>query len=548
MFRVNRIFTQLSWYSARDKSSGKMSVFQMNLVDLSQWRVFAIPVTISVILRFYQLSTESLWIDEILSYEDGLSITSKVFDNLSVRPLYYLLLRVWMFGGLGDAWLRSFSILLDLGAMTLAYRLCHDVFGRRVAFLTTLMMALSPLLINHAQEIRMYPLINVFTLGGSLALAQALSYPTQKRIGIWAIMRLLGIFTSPLMLLMILPDTLLYGFKYWRRWSQLRLFVYGLLLIAFTWMPLALNSLFQATGRYATEHSDPHSFSIPVSEILALLTNFTVHWPLIGLSRLSTPLPLLYYKFFTLLLVFILMVALFKIRLSPNNNVLWITSWAFLPGIVHFLGSELFLSGSLFTTRYFLYLSPYIIMLLAYGFERILIWQPKIAVLVAIFYFVAVSGGLAQYYTQLYRNDWQGVADTVEAMEQPGDVVVNFTLMGHHSFPRYYEGNSSVTTIHIPRRLAPCSITEPTSEIVSPGDASCLDERADIVQASLSQLPKAERLWIVCFAGCHHGEDYKRITTTVLGATVRETSQQRFDAISQHDFEAVELHLIEAIH
>lgn len=549
MFNTNRLLESLLWYRQRVSLARRSNFIAKIPTNRWTWSTLAIPLIVSLILRLYQLSTESLWIDEMLSYEDGMLMASKVFNELGVRPLYYILLKVWMIGGQSDAWLRGFSVVVDLVAISLAFWLCQYLFNRRTAFLTAFVMALSPLMINHAQEIRMYPLINVFTLGGTLALAHALNNPAKKWIGLWAVMRLLGILTSPLMILMFLPDTVLYGFKYWRRWPQLRLFGYGLVFVAFAWGPIALGALFHATSDYATEHANSNGLSLPISEIFGMLTNFTVYWPLVGLESLSTPLPELYYKFFTVLLAFILLLALLKIKLSPDNKVLWLAAWAFLPAIVHFLGSELFLSGALFRVRYFLYVSPYVIMLLAYGFERIRNWQPKVASLVAMLYLIAAFGGLAQYYTQLYRDDWRGVATAVEAMEQPGDVVINFTLMGNYSFPRYYEGDAAVATIHIPRSLARCSIKEPevTAGEISPAMAACLDERAKLVQASLSQLPEAKSMWLVCFTDCEIGKDYERIAKTVLGENLRETSEQRFDTLSKHDFSAIELHHLESL-
>ncbi|MDB9526093.1 hypothetical protein PN498_08850 [Oscillatoria sp. CS-180] len=508
-----------------------------------KWMPLIVPIAIAFILRLYQISAESVWIDELNSYEDAILMES---GNLGIRPLYYLLLRVWMLGGKSDAWLRGFSVLLDLGAIAVAYLLCQYAISRRAACLTALMMALSPLLINHAQEIRMYPLITLLTVSGTLMLAYALERPTKGLIALWAVLRLAAMFTSPLMIIMFLPDCVLYGLKYWRRWPQLRLFFYGLLFVGVGWAPLVLREVFSATENYVAEHSEYESFSVPITQIFAKLTTFTVYWPLVGLENIPNPVPQLFYKAFTLLLVGLLIFAIIKIRPSLDNKVLWIGAWALLPTLAQFFGSELFLSGTLFRARYFLYTVPYLMMLLAYGFDQIRAWKPLIAGLVAALYLVAVGGGLAQYYTQIYRNDWQGAAEVIEAQEQSGDAIINFTMMADYNFPRYYKGDLTVSSIHLPRTLSRCVIAEPSATETSEAITACLQDRGDLVQESVVDLPEADRLWLVCYVGCRESEDYDRITEAVLGENFQETSFQRFDALTKHDFEAVELHLLES--
>ncbi|HEY9887589.1 MAG TPA: glycosyltransferase family 39 protein [Candidatus Obscuribacterales bacterium] len=507
-----------------------------------QWLPLAIALVIAALLRLYQISTESLWTDELNSYEDARDLAS---GNLGVRPLYYLLLRVWMVVGDGDGWLRCLAVLFDLGAIAIAYALAHYLLGRRVAVLTAVLMALSPLMINHAQEVRMYPLITFFTLSGTLALAHALERPTGKVIAAWAIARLLALFTSPLMVIMFLPDCLLYGLRHWGNWRHLRRFGYGLIFVGAAWAPLILVNLFTATGEYVAEHAGQYqSFSVPLSKIMAELTMFTVISPLVGLDLLSNPLPELFYKGFTLLLVGVLAWALIKAKPSPQNPVFLLAVWALLPAVVQFSGSELFMSGTLFRSRYFLYVVPYLMMLLAYGFEQIRHWQPKLAGGLAVLYLVAVAGGLTQHYTQLYRNDWRGVAQAIAAAEQPGDAIVNFTLLADYNFPRYYDGQLPVASIHIPRSQSACSIVEPAA--TEPGMEPCLAARSALVASTLDELPQAERLWLVCYVNCQESEDYDRITTAVLGANAQEAAVERFDALGNIDFYAVELHLLTA--
>lgn len=539
MSRAGGIFDKLLQQNLRFRR-----VQQILFVEKTHWKWMPLVsvIAIALILRWYQISTESIWVDELNSYEDAIKMES---GNLGVRPLYYLLLNVWMRGGQSDAWLRGLSVLLDLGAISVTYLLGQYAINRRVAFLTGMMMALSPLMINHAQEIRTYPLITFLTVSGTLALAHALKRPTKLLMASWAILRLLAMFTSPLMILMLLPDSVLYGLRYWRKWPDLRRFCYGLLFVGIGWAPLVLREIFSTTKTYVAEHSTYESFSVSIPQIMAKMTAFTVYWPLVGLNELSTPIPELFYKVFTVLLVGVLLFALTKVKVSPTSGIFWVASWALLPASAQFLGSELFLSGTLFRERYFLYTVPYLMMLLAFGIERIGSWKPALVGGAAALYLLAAGGGLTQYYSQIYRNDWQGVAASIESQEKPGDAIVNFTIMADYNFPRYYSGELPVTSIHVPRTFARCTISEPQPTETSPAIAACLQDRAALVRESLDDLPSAERLWLVCYANCQRGQDYDKITKAVLGTDIRKVSSERFDALGNHDFAAVELYLLD---
>ena len=69
-------------------------------IQRQHWILLAGIMLVATGLRFYQLGTESIWIDEQFSILDAESL------DLGTRPLYYALLHVWMKFGSSDAWLR----------------------------------------------------------------------------------------------------------------------------------------------------------------------------------------------------------------------------------------------------------------------------------------------------------------------------------------------------------------------------------------------------------------------------------------------------------
>jgi uncharacterized membrane protein len=119
-------------------------------------------------LRFYHLSSQSLWSDE----GNSVALARRGFVEIAQRtafdihpPFYYWLLRVWIsiFGD-SEIGLRSLSVILGIGLVCLIGLLGNHLFGLRVGTIAALIAAVSPLQIYYSQEARMYMLLAL--LGG----------------------------------------------------------------------------------------------------------------------------------------------------------------------------------------------------------------------------------------------------------------------------------------------------------------------------------------------------------------------------------------------
>jgi hypothetical protein len=130
-------------------------------------------VALGGFLRFYQISSKGLWLDEAFSVWMGWQPLEEMLSwlvNIDQHPpLYYTLLHFWMALGDNAATVRALSALLGTLTIPVIYLL-----GRRltdgdqvVGLLAALVLAISPFHVRFAQETRMYTLL---TLNASLAL------------------------------------------------------------------------------------------------------------------------------------------------------------------------------------------------------------------------------------------------------------------------------------------------------------------------------------------------------------------------------------------
>jgi uncharacterized membrane protein len=474
---------------------------------LLQWLPIVTVLLFATVLRLYQLNTESLWIDEMLSIR-----AAEKFDWISgwfgPRPLYMGLLKIWMGLGTGDVWLRSLAVLFGIGTVFVIYRLGTQVANESVGLIAAFMASISPIFINHSQEVRMYSLVTLLSAAGTLAMVNWLTKPRFGVLSAWAVLRLLAILAFPLCVTLLVPDTLLFVIRFYKNKRWLLAGFGGLVFIILFWTPAAL-SLFTAVGEFGDDWVSTMS-KPDLMNIIVRLTNFTVLWPSYAMDSNSEVFTgslfvKIFYGLFTLLLVAILAVGMWVMRRSIY--ILWLAAWTFLPAGA--ILAKTYIGSHYWIERYLLFVAPTTLVLLAIGFMNIWISKRKLALVIAFIYGIAVSGGLGFYYSTLFREDWRGAANYVELYEQPGDVIGLIARIPRPDlgFSRYYDGSNSVYFAD------------------NIGDVP--DITRNEVEEQLQGWPEVDsRLWVVCFQ-CRNQEAVEWSLQTVVGKDFEVMQQKR---------------------
>lgn len=121
-------------------------------------------ITAFLALTLPTLASASIWFDEAFSAYLVRYDFAKIWHFTSVDvhpPLYYFALKVWtMLFGTSDFALRSMSVFF--GALTLiaAFYLIKRIFkSTKTAVISTMFLAISPMFVRYAQEVRMYMMV-----------------------------------------------------------------------------------------------------------------------------------------------------------------------------------------------------------------------------------------------------------------------------------------------------------------------------------------------------------------------------------------------------
>ncbi|WP_392534056.1 glycosyltransferase family 39 protein [Nostoc sp. C117] len=130
--------------------------------------VFFTVIVVSIFMRFFLLSNQSLWFDEgwSLALSDGKTFQANLSNIINreagdkYQPLYYLALFYWrsLFGESEFA-IRSLSALLGVGSVVTIYFTCLRLYGKQHAFWSSIILAVSSFSVFYSQDARPYSLL-----------------------------------------------------------------------------------------------------------------------------------------------------------------------------------------------------------------------------------------------------------------------------------------------------------------------------------------------------------------------------------------------------
>ena len=194
---------------------------------------------------------QSLWLDEATS---AVLVRDFSFPDILTKfspgdfhpPLYYILLKFWStIFGTSEIRLRSLSVVVGVGGIYLTYLLARMLFNKKIALVSSLLLATSGLHIYFSQEARMYVLASTFVLLTIFYFVKTIGDGRVGDLVLFSVFLYLSVMTNYITVF-IIPVFWIYGYlkrknKYWFKklfMSHIILGVFGVL-----WLPTFLKQL-----------------------------------------------------------------------------------------------------------------------------------------------------------------------------------------------------------------------------------------------------------------------------------------------------------------
>lgn len=150
----------------------------------ASWVGALLVAATAVVVSLHGIGDKPLWNDEAWSIANAGARLSDTVDAIRHDyhpPLYYVTLNLWMRLGADAAWARSLSALFAVAATLTVFRIGSILAGPMLGFVSGLVLATAPLLVEWSQVARGYAELDfavaLALLGASRLLARPLSDP-----------------------------------------------------------------------------------------------------------------------------------------------------------------------------------------------------------------------------------------------------------------------------------------------------------------------------------------------------------------------------------
>jgi mannosyltransferase len=387
-----------------------------------QWRLVVVAeLVLGTILGSLFLGTHSLFLDESVSSTLATAPWHRFANVVSHREanmaLYYLLLRGWVVFGHSEIALRSLSVILAVGALWVLIMLARSLFGRRTALIAGLVLAVNPLFIQFAQDVRGYSLALLLVSASSYFFVRGIQQvdpPPRLCWTAYTVVTALAAYTNFWAALVPVAQALSLGFLPPGRVPWRRIVAAAVALVVLL-VPLGLliRSTDSAGVDWASGSSAGHLF-----------------------THIRSSVPHAALDLLVLIAAVVVVAVVVLARRRPALGALFARQWPLLFALCWLVvpvGAVVMLSlvyKPLLVVRYLMVSLPAAVLLIALVIDRVASMARRGALAVAAVLLVVVLGasaaGAAQWYANGGPQDFRSAVGYIADRAQPGDGVMIF--------------------------------------------------------------------------------------------------------------------------
>ncbi len=370
--------------------------------------ILVILTAIGAGLRLWHLGAQSLWLDEGAT----VALARMPWQHFvwvwwhgeaCLQTTYFLLMRVWVLGGLNETWLRLPTAVFGIASIPLLYVVGRRLGGISVGLAAAALLAFSPAHIYLSQEARSYTLAILLVLLATWFFVNAVERDGAQDWALWTIFGIAAFYTHYFAALVLVAHVASLFFT--RSPAARRKAAFCGVLILLAAVP-GLTYPFRASPENLHFAWMPHANPKEIWHLLMFFGGSGVKIVLsLGLWTAGT-------------------VAIVRSRNTVGTSAVWrgilMLLWASLPAAILGLIS---LREPLFLQRYVSFSLPATMLLAGLGAALLRRWKLG-GLLVAALCVLSLPTIAKQFGTA--RDDWRGATNLVLASATPGDAVVFF--------------------------------------------------------------------------------------------------------------------------
>jgi len=386
-------------------------------------------ILLGIGLRFYNLSAESLWTDEMVSLmhtqrSNDLEIIDSVTNMELMPPGYFLILDRWInYFGNSEFSLRFLSVLFDSLSILLVFLIATKLFNKKIGLISAFLLATTMLQIVYAQEARPYSLFGFLVLLSTylliLAFDNKIKYKKTLLFVLYSIFVTLSLYVNYMALFLIILHLMFLIF--FKKNKEIKNFIKSIIFTLIIFIP---------------------GFSILKIQALLRHTNLQKNLVLRGVPQFLSDFGVGFYLLPLITLTFFLILAYLYLRRNVdwakfNKKMIFFSIISlFLFMVVHIVLLDTFMR-SFALIRHSFFIVPFIYIGIAILISK---FDMKKAKLILIVILLFNSFTLFTYYTETTKAPWDKGINFVDKNSLETDTLIlldrsgsNFGLLQYHS-------------------------------------------------------------------------------------------------------------------
>jgi uncharacterized membrane protein len=469
---------------------------KVNFLELlKRFLPLTLILAIGIFFRFYHLGIPSLWLDEAFNYWVVNQSWPEMFKAVAADnhpPLYYILLKLWveLFGS-GEWALRALSGFLNTLTLVFLWAWAVRLTDRKTGLIAVLIYAVSSSVLLADMDVKNFALLVLLATAANWAYTKVLQEDSKLDLFLYFMLMTLALYTHYLALFLLLAQVL-GAFFYYTKTAAKKILASALaaVLLFLPWAPTLWVQL-QQKVLY-------HSFKATFSSFTVLLDIFSAFngWLTYELSSPGCELMVLLY-------LLIAAWGAYKLLKRRAAIPLWLFAFSLVFLIVYFMKTR-----SLYELRYFTFLLPVYLIILASGVTAPKSGLAKILLLAAVLLpqilvlpqFKEVSNLVLcrfRNYNYYWNGDWRSVAKLIEQRQKNGDVVLFEPQTLIYPFNYYYQGGK------VPLKM-PNLFKAERKKLIYPLEVAAQGV-SQYRQSGTKDCVKYPRVWLVhCFSEGEH--------------------------------------------
>jgi uncharacterized membrane protein len=390
-------------------------------------------------LRFYHLDYNSLWLDEAYTLNTASHSILEIWNIVSTSdftpPLFYWIEHFMLAFGQSEFILRFVSALLGVLTIPVFYCIGKEFADEDVGIVMAALLTCSPFAVYFSQEARAYATMLFFF---SLALFFFFLSLRTNRVYSWI---LFGFFSA-----------LTVWTHYYTLIPLALLFIYTLF-----WGISRAKKGLQHPRLYALSFITFILVSLPLVQVTINLflkrTSLSPLWGYKGLELIDQIFRVLsgYHRSIMALFLLLFVIGIFFTWKIDKSKALLIVGLLAVPLIISFFLAERMPMDE----RYLFYLIPSFFLGISLSFKPLaglfkgkILGKNVIIILIVIFFLIQIpflSLYYNSYFTKYSKEDWRGIAHSIEEHSAEGDYIILVPYYTKGSLDIYYNNRSDGT-------------------------------------------------------------------------------------------------------